>query len=94
MTVLSPDPAITPEAGLPDEPAEVVVAVPDGPGRAAAATLSCRLHGVIAGAATGAAPSLTIVVAAGERATDPDLARVLACARESATSRGLGFEVR
>jgi hypothetical protein len=92
VTVISPDPAITPEAGLSDEPAQVVVAVPDGPGRAAAATLSCRLHGVIAGA--GAAPSLTIVVAAGERASDPDLARVLACARESATSRGLGFEVR
>ncbi|WP_433787804.1 hypothetical protein ACQPX6_13365 [Actinomycetospora sp. CA-101289] len=92
MTVISPDPAITPEAGLPDGPAEVVVTVPEGPGRVAAATLSCRLHAVIGGA--GAAAPLTVVVAAGERADDPDLARVLACARESAVSRGLGFEVR
>jgi hypothetical protein len=91
VTIVSPDPAITPEAGMPADPAEIVVAVPDG--RDAAATLSCRLHAVIAG--TGDAPSsLTVVVAAGERAADPDLARVLACARESATSRGLGFEVR
>jgi hypothetical protein len=90
VTIVSPDPSITPEAALPPEPVEVLVAVPEG--RDAAATLSCRLHGVIAGA--GAAASLTVVVAAGERASDPDLARVLACARESAASRGLGFEVR
>ena len=69
------------------EPAEVVVAVP-----ADAATLSCRLHGVIAGAGEGAV--LTIVVEAGHRATDPDLARVLACARDAAVGRGLGFVVR
>ena len=92
MTIVRPDPAITPEAALPADPVEVVVAVPDGSGHAAAATLSCRLHGVITG--TGAAAPVTVVVEAGERATDPDLARVLACARESATSRGLGFVVR
>lgn len=69
------------------EPAEVVVAVPADP-----ATLSCRLHGVIAGAGEGAV--LTIVVDAGDRADDPDLARVLACAREAAAGRGLGFVVR
>ena len=69
------------------EHAEVVVAVP-----ADAATLSCRLHGVIAGAGEGAV--LTIVVDAGDRAHDPDLARVLACAREAAVGRGLGFVVR
>ncbi|MFC5138538.1 hypothetical protein ACFPK1_09875 [Actinomycetospora rhizophila] len=69
------------------EPAEVVVAVPGDP-----ATLSCRLHAVIAGAGEGAV--LTVVVDAGDRADDPDLARVLACAREAATGRGLGFVVR
>jgi hypothetical protein len=90
VTIVSPDPSITPEAAWPDEPVEVLVAVPEG--RDAAATLSCRLHAVIGGA--GAAASLTVVVAAGERAHDPDLARVLACARECAASRGLGFEVR
>jgi hypothetical protein len=72
------------------DPAEIVVAVPDG--SRAAATLSCRLHGVINGAGVGAV--LTVVVDAGERAADPDLARVLTCARECATSRGLGFTVR
>ena len=90
MTAVRPDPALTPEAALPVEPTEVVVAVPEGRGRDAAATLSCRLHGVIG----EAGDALTIVVAAGDRADDPDLARVLACARECATSRGLDFVVR
>jgi hypothetical protein len=85
VTTLSTAPADT----APGEDA-VVVAVPDG--RGAAATLSCRLHGVIAGAGEGA--TLTVVVVAGERADDPDIARVLHCARECATSRGLGFVVR
>ncbi|PVZ12003.1 hypothetical protein [Actinomycetospora cinnamomea] len=91
MTAVRPDPAILPSAS-PTEPGEILVAVPDGPGRDAAATLSCRLHGIIAGA--GDAAPVTIVVAAGEHATDPHLARVLECARECATSRGLGFVVR
>ncbi|GLZ44306.1 hypothetical protein Acsp06_04910 [Actinomycetospora sp. NBRC 106375] len=67
--------------------AEIVVEVPADP-----ATLSCRLHGVIAGAGEGA--TLTVVVAAGERAAEPDLARVLTCARDAAAGRGLGFVVR
>ncbi|MHC1562634.1 hypothetical protein ACR9E3_27030 [Actinomycetospora sp. C-140] len=67
--------------------AEIVVDVPADP-----ATLSCRLHGVIAGAGEGA--TLTVVVEAGERAAEPDLARVLACARDAALGRGLGFVVR
>lgn len=95
MTLVIPDPALTPEAGTPAEPAEVVVAVPEG--RDAAATLSRRLHGVIGGAggsSAGTAPSLTVVVAAEGRADQPDIARVLACAHECATSRGLGFVVR
>lgn len=71
-------------------PAEIVVDVPEGAG--AAAVLSCRLHGLIAGAGEGA--SLTIVVEIGGRADDPDLARVLTCARDSAASRGLGLVVR
>ncbi|MDD7937199.1 hypothetical protein PHK61_02060 [Actinomycetospora lutea] len=75
---------------MPD-PTEVVVTVAGDPA-VDAATLSCRLHGVIAGAGEGAA--LTIVVEAGERADDPDLARVLACARDAAAGRGLGFVVR
>ncbi|MEJ2859890.1 hypothetical protein [Actinomycetospora flava] len=76
-----------PDASTPTDPAEIVVAVPDD-----AATLSCRLHGVIAGAGEGAV--LTIVVEAGDRAADPDLARVLSCARDAATGRGLGFVIR
>jgi hypothetical protein len=83
----------TPDATAPPaaaDPAEIVVAVPDGP--RAAAALSCRLHGVINGAGVGAA--LTVVVEAGERADDADVARVLTCARECAASRGLGFVVR
>jgi hypothetical protein len=71
---------------------EIVVTVPDGPARTAAATLSCRLHGVIGGAGEGA--ELTVVVEAGDRAGDPDLARVLTCARECAESRGLVLVVR
>ena len=83
-------PESTEQADMTD-PAEVVVAVPDDP-TVNAATLSCRLHGVIAGAGEGA--ELTIVVDAGDRAADPDLARVLACARDAALGRGLGFVVR
>ncbi|GAA4913349.1 hypothetical protein EV188_110157 [Actinomycetospora succinea] len=69
------------------EPAEEVV-VPV-PGTVDAATLSCRLHAVMADPTTH-----TVVVEAGERADDPDLARVLACARDTAASRGLEFVVR
>lgn len=71
----------------PTDHAEIVVHLPED-----AATLSCRLHGVITGAGEGAV--LTVVVDAGDRAADPDLARVLACARDAATDRGLGFLVR
>lgn len=72
------------------DPAEIVIALPDGAG--AAATLSCRLHGVINGAGPGAV--LTVVVEAGARAAEADVARVLDCARDCAASRGLGFLVR
>lgn len=68
-------------------PAEdVVVPVP---ATVDAATLSCRLHAVLADPATR-----SVVVEAGDRADDGDLGRVLACARDLATSRGLGFTVR
>ena len=71
----------------PVTPAEdVVVPVPD---TVDAATLSCRLHAVIADPAT-----LTVVVEAGDRADAPDLARVLGCARDAAVGRGLGFVIR
>lgn len=82
MTTVMPRPA------RPDGQAEVVVGVGE---QTAAAALSCRLHGLIAG--VGEEP-LTVVVEAGDRADDPDLARVLVCARERAASRGLGFVVR
>ena len=88
-TVMSVSPTSPPTPPTPD-PAEIVVAVPAGP--RAAAVLSCRLHGVIAGAGPGA--SLTLVVEAGDRAADPDVARVITCARESAESRGLVLVVR
>jgi hypothetical protein len=91
VTAARPDPAVVPIVS-PSEPGEIVVAVPEGSGRDAAATLSCRLHGVISDVGTGV--PVTLVVAAGDRATDPHLARVLACARECATSRGLDFVVR
>jgi hypothetical protein len=79
-----PESPTTPDTG------EIVIGVPAGP--RAAAVLSCRLHGVIAGAGPGA--SLTLVVEAGDRAADPDVARVLICARECAESRGLVLVVR
>ncbi|MDD7964904.1 hypothetical protein [Actinomycetospora lemnae] len=88
MTTMTPDPPIPAESS---DPLEVVVDLPAG---SSAATLSCRLHGVIGGAATGTAAALTVVVEAGDRAADPDVARVLACARDCAVSRGLGFVVR
>ena len=84
MTTVMPESPTSPDTG------EIVIAVPAGP--RAAAVLSCRLHGVIAGAGPGA--SLTLVVEAGDRAADPDVARVLTCARESAESRGLVLVVR
>jgi hypothetical protein len=88
--------AALPTPGTPDlapsDPSEIVVTIPDGPGRTAAATLSCRLHAVIAGA--GDEARLTVVVEAGDRADDPDLARVLTCAHDCVTRRGLGFVVR
>ena len=84
MTTVMPESPTSPDTG------EIVIAVPGGP--RAAAVLSCRLHGVIAGAGPGA--SLTLVVEAGDRAADPDVARVLTCARESAESRGLVLVVR
>ncbi len=84
MTTVMPESPTNPDTG------EIVIAVPAGP--RAAAVLSCRLHGVIAGAGPGA--SLTLVVEAGDRAADPDVARVLTCARESAESRGLVLVVR
>lgn len=87
MTTAMPAIPATPPA---TDPAEVVVTVPAGP--RAAGVLSCRLHGVLAGAGLGAA--LTVVVEAGTRAADPDIARVLTCARERAASRGLAFDVR
>jgi hypothetical protein len=65
----------------------IVVPVPAGP--RAAAVLSCRLHAAIGGATTS-----TVVVEAGDRAADPDIARVLTCARECAESRGLVLVVR
>ena len=43
---------------------------------------------------TGVGAPLTLVVEAGECAGDPDLVRVLDCALDRATSRGLGFVVR
>jgi hypothetical protein len=89
VTAAIPTPDTTATTATAD-PAEIVVTVPDG--SRAAATLSCRLHGVINGAGVGAA--LTVVVEAGERADDADVARVLTCARECAASRGLGFVVR
>lgn len=84
MTTVMPESPMFPDTG------EIVIAVPAGP--RAAAVLSCRLHGVIAGAGPGA--SLTLVVEAGDRAADPDVARVLTCARECAESRGLVLVVR
>jgi hypothetical protein len=87
VTTVMPDSPTTP---TPHDPGEIVIAVPAGP--RAAAVLSCRLHGVIAGAGPGA--SLTLVVEAGARAADPDIARVLTCARECAESRGLVLVVR
>jgi hypothetical protein len=84
VTTVMPESPTSPDTG------EIVIAVPAGP--RAAAVLSCRLHGVIAGAGPGA--SLTLVVEAGDRAADPDVARVLTCARESAESRGLVLVVR
>jgi hypothetical protein len=84
VTTVLPERPTTPDTG------EIVIAVPAGP--RAAAVLSCRLHGVIAGAGPGA--SLTLVVEAGDRAADPDVARVLTCARESAESRGIVLVVR
>jgi len=79
---------VTPETPT-GAPGEVVVAVPAASGRRAAAILSCRLHGAIAAATTS-----TVVVEAGDRAADPDIARVLTCARECAESRGLALVVR
>ena len=70
-------------------PREVVVAVPAASGRRAAAILSCRLH-----AAIGGTTASTVVVEAGDRAAEPDIARVLTCARECAESRGLALVVR
>jgi hypothetical protein len=84
VTTVMPESPTSPDTG------EIVIAVPAGP--RAAAVLSCRLHGVIAGAGPGA--SLTLVVEAGDRAADPDVARVLTCACESAESRGLVLVVR
>jgi hypothetical protein len=65
---------------------EVVVGVPD---TVDAATLSCRLHAVIADPTT-----LAVVVEAGARADDDDLGRVLDCARDAAEGRGVDFTVR
>jgi hypothetical protein len=87
VTTVMPESPTTPTT---DDAGEIVVAVPAGP--RAAAVLSCRLHGVLAGAGPGA--SLTLVVEAGDRAADPDVARVLTCARECAQSRGLVLVVR
>ncbi|MEJ2887166.1 hypothetical protein [Actinomycetospora aeridis] len=69
---------------LPTE--EVVVGVPD---TVDAATLSCRLHAVIADPTT-----LSVTVEAGTRAGADDLGRVLDCARGAADGRGVGFTVR
>jgi len=73
----------------PETPTELVVTLPDASGRKAAAILSCRLH-----AALGGGTASTVVVEAGERAVEPDIARVLTCARECAESRGLALVVR
>ena len=94
MTTLTPDPVTDLDTTGAGSPSEIVVTLPPEDGRRAAAGLSCRLHAAIGGASPGVPGSVTVVVVAGERAAEPDVARVLACARDSATSRGLGFEVR
>lgn len=70
---------------------EVTVAVrgtPGGPRTAPA--LSCRLHEAIAAASTG--DVLTVDLGA-VSAADTAVERVLVCARECATSRGLTFRL-
>lgn len=84
MTTVTPAPAGSASCAAPAE--EVVVPVP---GTVDAATLSCRLHAVIADPTT-----LTVVVEAGVRADEADLGRVLDCARDAAAGRGVAFVVR
>ena len=106
MTAAPDQPA--PELAGPLTPADVAVPLragvdlvhgPDGalvavlgePSRHTASLLSCRLHEALdtVGDRTELVVDLGVASAA-----DPAIARVLLCARESATDRGIAFAVR
>lgn len=71
-------------------PGEFLVAVRGVPGRRTVPGLSCRLHEAIGAATAGDVLTVDLGVAS---AADPAIERILVCARESATARGVTFRL-